>query len=292
MSDTTAKISLRKLSKSFPVRSTSQPRRVETLTALHDLTLDVASGEFVTLVGPSGSGKTTLLDVLAGLSTPTTGAVLVDGAAVSGPGHDRAVVFQQYALFPWRTALANVTFGLEGVSVAGTRLGRRAREERARRFLSLVGLAGFEERYPHELSGGMKQRVAIARSLAYEPDILLMDEPFAALDAQTREQLQDELLRIWVATGKTVVFITHDIDEAVYLGQRVVVLSARPGRLKAVVDARFPGKDAERRASADVRSDPEFVARRHEIWALLHGTEDATTTPTTAPTGTRERNAI
>ncbi|HEV7185072.1 MAG TPA: ABC transporter ATP-binding protein [Leifsonia sp.] len=274
MSEQTAKISLRHLGKSFPVRSSAQPRRTETLTALDDLTLDVAPGEFVTLVGPSGSGKTTLLDLLAGLAAPTTGAVLVDGSAITGPGHDRAVVFQQYALFPWRTALANVTFGLEGVKVGGERLNRRARDERARRFLSLVGLDGFEDRYPHELSGGMKQRVAIARSLAYEPGILLMDEPFAALDAQTREQLQDELLRIWAATGKTVVFITHDIDEAVYLGQRVVVLSARPGRLKAVVDVQFPGKAAERRANADVRSDPEFVSRRHEIWALLHGGAD------------------
>ena len=208
----TAKISLRHLGKSFPVRSTARQSAGEPLVALEGLTLDVAPGEFVTLVGPSGSGKTTLLDLLAGLSAPTTGAVLVDGRPVAGPGHDRAVVFQQYALFPWRTALANVTFGMEGVTVGGTRLNRRARDARARRFLSIVGLAGFEDRYPHELSGGMKQRVAIARSLAYEPDILLMDEPFGALDAQTREQLQDELLRIWAETGKTVVFITHDID--------------------------------------------------------------------------------
>jgi NitT/TauT family transport system ATP-binding protein len=171
------------------------------------------------------------------------------------------VVFQQYALFPWRTASANVSIGLENKG-----LSRKQRAEAASRYLDQVGLAGFEDRYPHELSGGMKQRVAIARSLAYEPDILLMDEPFAALDAQTREQLQDELLRIWKATGKTIVFITHGIDEAVYLGQRVAVLSARPGRLKAVVDIDIPDRDGD----ADVRSHPSFVEHRHQVWSLLH----------------------
>ena len=231
------------------------------LTALKDLSLHVPRGEFLTLVGPSGSGKTTLLDLLGGLSRPTSGRVLVDGREVTGPGLDRGIVFQQYALFPWRTTLANVTFGLEQQG-----LSRRERTERARENLALVGLEGFEDRYPHELSGGMKQRVAIARSLAYRPGILLMDEPFAALDAQTREQLQDELLRIWRATGTTVVFITHGIEEAVYLGQRVAVLSSRPGRLKALVDIDL----GDRESATDLRSDPEFVAYRHEIWTLLH----------------------
>ena len=270
---TTTKITLRNVGKTFPVRqSKGTIHPTDTLTALTGVSLDIASGEFLTLVGPSGSGKSTLLDLLAGLSTPTTGDLLVDGIPITGPGQDRSVVFQQYALFPWRTALANVAFGLEGTPVNGVRLSRRERLERARENLALVGLAGFEDRYPHELSGGMKQRVAIARSLAYEPDILLMDEPFGALDAQSREQLQDELLRIWAATGKTIVFITHDIDEAVYLGERVAVLSARPGRLRAIVDARFPGKERDRATRTDVRSDPEFVARRHEIWSLLHET--------------------
>jgi NitT/TauT family transport system ATP-binding protein len=231
------------------------------LTALQDVTLEVPQGQFLTLVGPSGSGKTTLLDLLGGLSRPTSGQVIVDGAEVTGPGLDRGIVFQQYALFPWRTALANVTFGLERQG-----LSRRERTGRAREYLTLVGLAGFEDRYPHELSGGMKQRVAIARSLAYRPGILLMDEPFAALDAQTREQLQDELLRIWAATGTTVVFITHGIDEAVYLGQRVAVLSSRPGRLKAVIDIDLGDRGDVR----DLRSDPRFVRYRHEIWGLLH----------------------
>ena len=229
------------------------------LTALDDVSLDVADGTFLSLVGPSGSGKSTLLDLLGGLTTPTSGEVLIDGEPVRGPGLDRGVVFQQYALFPWRTARANVEFGLEGGP-----LGKRQRAERAREYLSLVGLSGFEDRYPHELSGGMKQRVAIARSLAYDPAVLLMDEPFAALDAQTREQLQDELLRIWRRTGKTIVFITHGIDEAVYLGQRVAVLTSRPGRLKAVVDVELGDR------SGDVRSDPAFGRQRHRLWELLH----------------------
>jgi NitT/TauT family transport system ATP-binding protein len=234
---------------------------------LDGISLDVAPGEFLTLVGPSGSGKTTLLDILAGLTKPDTGQVLVDGNPVTGPGKDRAVVFQQYALFPWRTASANVSFGLEGTGAGGKRLTRKERAEKAREYLELVGLAGFEDRYPHELSGGMKQRVAIARSLAYEPDILLMDEPFAALDAQTREQLQDELLRIWRTTGKTIIFITHGIDEAVYLGQRVAVLSSRPGRLKELVNVELGDRNGEE----DVRSGAAFVEHRHKVWSLLHG---------------------
>ncbi len=229
------------------------------LTALDDVSLDVADGTFLSLVGPSGSGKSTLLDLLGGLTTPTSGEILIDGEPVRGPGLDRGVVFQQYALFPWRTARANVEFGLESGP-----LGKRQRAERAREYLALVGLSGFEDRYPHELSGGMKQRVAIARSLAYDPAVLLMDEPFAALDAQTREQLQDELLRIWRRTGKTIVFITHGIDEAVYLGQRVAVLTSRPGRLKAVVDIDLGDR------TGDVRSDPAFGRQRHRLWELLH----------------------
>jgi NitT/TauT family transport system ATP-binding protein len=249
----TAKISFQHVSKVFRTRGTE-------LTALDDITFDVHSGEFVVLVGPSGCGKSTLLDLLGGLAEPTSGRILVDGVPVTGPGLDRGIVFQQYALFPWRTAQGNVEFGLEAKGVP-----RRERIERARHFLDLVGLSGFHDRYPHELSGGMKQRVAIARSLAFDPDVLLMDEPFAALDAQTRESLQDELLRIWEKTGKTVVFITHGIEEAVYLGQRVAVLTSRPGRIKQLIDIPL----ASRTAAEDLRSDPVFVKHRHEIWALL-----------------------
>jgi NitT/TauT family transport system ATP-binding protein len=249
----TAKISLRGVGKAFPTRGGE-------VTALTDVNIDVASGQLLVLVGPSGCGKSTLLDLVGGLSRPTSGEVLLDGRPVTGPGLDRGVVFQQYALYPWRTAQANVEFGLEGKGIA-----RRERRDRARHFLDLVGLSGFADRYPHELSGGMKQRVAIARSLAFDPDVLLMDEPFAALDAQTRDSLQDELLRIWQQTGKTIVFITHGIDEAVYLGQRVAVMTSRPGRIKQIIDIPLES----RTAAEDLRSAPEFARYRHEIWALL-----------------------
>ncbi|MBO3746433.1 ABC transporter ATP-binding protein [Streptosporangiaceae bacterium NEAU-GS5] len=246
-------IEIRNVRKAFEVRGVGRP-----FVAVEDVTLDVAAGEFLTLVGPSGCGKSTLLDLIAGLTSPTSGAILVGGTPISGPGLDRGIVFQQYALFPWRTALANIAFGLEAKAVP-----KRERLERARHFLALVGLDGFGDRYPHELSGGMRQRVAIARSLAFDPDVLLMDEPFAALDAQTRETLQEELLRIWEKTGKTIVFITHGIDEAVVLGQRVAVMTSRPGRIKAVVDVALDSR------SEDLRADPEFGAYRHHIWNLL-----------------------
>jgi NitT/TauT family transport system ATP-binding protein len=235
-----------------------QPTR---FTALDGIDLEIAAGEFVVLVGPSGCGKSTLLDLLGGLTRPTGGRILMDGVPVTGPGLDRGIVFQQYALLPWRTAQGNVEFGLEATGVP-----RRERGARAREFLNLVGLSGFEDRHPHELSGGMRQRVGIARSLAYDPDVLLMDEPFGALDAQTRESLQDELLRIWQRTGKTVVFITHGIEEAVYLGQRVAVMTSRPGRIKQIVPVTFDS----RTHTDDLRSSPEFARYRHEIWSLLH----------------------
>ncbi|MFD8888252.1 ABC transporter ATP-binding protein [Streptomyces erythrochromogenes] len=246
-------------------------------TALDGIDLEIQSGEFLVVVGPSGCGKSTLLDLLGGLSTPTAGRILLDGKPVTGPGLDRGIVFQQYALLPWRTALGNVEFGLEATGVP-----RRERKARAREFLDLVGLTGFEDRHPHQLSGGMRQRVAIARSLAYDPDVLLMDEPFAALDAQTRESLQDELRRIWQRTGKTVVFITHGIEEAVYLGQKVAVMTSRPGRIKEIVPVAFgerPGTGtgigtgtgtAIGPQGEELRSSPEFARYRHEIWTLLH----------------------
>ncbi|MGI5348199.1 ABC transporter ATP-binding protein [Streptomyces sp. CA-250714] len=245
--------------KTFPVRAARGA--TGSFTALQDITLDIAPGEFSVLVGPSGCGKSTLLDLLGGLTRPTTGRVLLDGKPVTGPGRDRGTVFQQYALLPWRTARGNVEFGLEAAGVP-----RRERAARAAEFLSLVGLDGFADRHPHELSGGMRQRVAIARSLAYDPDVLLMDEPFGALDAQTRESLQDELLRIWQRTGKTVVFITHSIDEAVLLGRRVTVLTSRPGRVKESV----PIDLGSRTGADDPRSSPEFAGYRHRVWELLH----------------------
>ncbi|SIR64592.1 ABC transporter ATP-binding protein [Williamsia sterculiae] len=258
MSDaqTHAKISLRNVTKSFPDRA-----RGTSLTALDDISIDVAAGEFVTLVGPSGCGKSTLLDLVGGLSTPTSGEVRLDGELITGPGLDRGIVFQQYALFPWRTAQANVEFGLEAKG-----LRKRDRADRAREVLELVGLAAFANRYPHELSGGMKQRVAIARSLAYEPEVLLMDEPYAALDAQTRELLQVELRSIWERTATTVLFITHGIEEAIFLGQRVLIMTSRPGRVKEALEIDLGEVDL----STDVRSSPEFVRYRSRVWESLH----------------------
>jgi NitT/TauT family transport system ATP-binding protein len=256
---TSVKISFQQVRKEFVVRGEGGGP-ADRFTALEDITLDVRPGEFLALVGPSGCGKSTLLDLLGGLTAPTSGRILLDGRPIEGPARDRGIVFQQYALFPWRTAAQNVEFGLD---IAG--LKARQRREIARHYLDLVGLTAFAERYPHELSGGMKQRVAIARSLAYDPEVLLMDEPFAALDAQTRETLQGELLRIWCATGKTIIFITHGIDEAVVLGQRVAVMTSRPGRIKHVVEI----PEALRNETEDVRSLPEFGPVRHEVWSLL-----------------------
>ena len=257
------KIRFEQVRKDFAVRGgAGGPSRH--FTALDDVTFNVTAGEFLTLVGPSGCGKSTLLDLLGGLTLPSSGRILLDGKPISGPARDRGVVFQQYALFPWRTALSNIEFGLE---VAG--VGRRERLEQAAHYLELVGLSAFAKRYPHELSGGMKQRVAIARSLAYGPEVLLMDEPFAALDAQTRESLQTELLRIWRQTRKTIVFITHGIDEAIVLGQRVAIMSTRPGRIKHIVDI-----PAELHSETeDVRSLALFGKTRHEIWTRLRDEE-------------------
>ena len=216
------------------------------------MSLSVEDGEFVCIVGPSGCGKTTLLNIVAGLEKPTKGEVLIDGKPVTGPGPDRVVVFQEYALFPWRTVLGNVEFGLE---IAG--VPKKERREIALRYIRLVGLSGFENRYPHELSGGMKQRVALARALVMNPKVLLMDEPFGALDAQTRNIMQAELLRIWQATGKTILFVTHSIMEAVYFADRVVVLTARPGRVKRIfkVNLERPRK----------KGSPEFMEVRNAI---------------------------
>jgi NitT/TauT family transport system ATP-binding protein len=261
-------ITLDGVGQSFLVRG-DDDRQLREFVALDGVDLEIDAGEFLTLVGPSGCGKSTVLDLVSGLTKPTTGVITVDGRPVTGPGLDRSVVFQQYTLLPWRTARGNVEFALEAAGV-----GKRDRARRALAYLDLVGLGEFANRYPHELSGGMKQRVAIARSLSYEPGVLLMDEPFGALDAQTRERLQEELLQIWRRTGTTVVFITHDIEEAVFLGQRVAVMSSRPGRIKEVIDIDL---DKELAEDQDVRATPAFASYRHRIWSLLR--EQALHTP-------------
>ncbi len=224
--------------------------------ALQPVGLEIAAGEFVSLLGPSGCGKSSLLRMIAGLSTPSGGSIRVLGNRVEGPGPERAVVFQDYALFPWMTVQANVEFGLEA-----RRVPARTRETAARRLLTLVGLRDFCERYPHELSGGMRQRVSIARALAVEPELLLMDEPFGALDAQTRSVMQSELLRIWEAERKTVVFVTHSVDEALFLSDKIVVMTARPGRIKAVIEL-----DAPR--PRDLTAD-DMIAAKRRILSLL-----------------------
>lgn len=256
-----SRIELRDVGQTFLVRG-DEDRQLREFVALQGLSIDISAGEFTTLVGPSGCGKSTVLDLIAGLAKPSTGTLTIDGRPIIGPGLDRSVVFQQYTLLPWRTARANIEFALE----AKGGLSKAERAERAETYLELVGLSEFGGRYPHELSGGMKQRVAIARSLSYEPEVLLMDEPFGALDAQTRERLQEELISIWQRTGTTVVFITHDIDEAVFLGQRVAVMSTRPGGIKKVVHIDL---DRALATDRDVRATAEFAAYRHQIWTLL-----------------------
>jgi len=256
-----SRIDLHDVRQTFWVRGEDDNRQHE-FVALESLDLTVEAGDFLTLVGPSGCGKSTVLDLISGLSRPTAGTVSVNGVEITGPGLDRSVVFQQYTLLPWRTAQANVEFALE----AKGGLTKRQRAERARECLDLVGLAEFAGRLPSELSGGMKQRVAIARSLSYEPGVLLMDEPFGALDAQTREHLQEELLQIWRRTGTTIVFITHDIEEAVFLGQRVAVMTSRPGRVTEVIDVDL---DKSHAGEEDIRATAEFADYRHRIWSLL-----------------------
>jgi len=200
------------------------------VTALIDINLEIQEGEFICLLGPSGCGKSTLLKIIAGLIPASSGRITIDGKPINGPGPERAVVFQDYALFPWMTVRDNIEFGLEARKLAPA-----ARKEISTKLLRTVGLSDFADRFPHHLSGGMKQRVSIARALAVNPSLLLMDEPFGALDAQTRQTLQNELLRIWREYRKTVIFVTHSIEEAIYLSDRIVVMTARPGRIKEVV---------------------------------------------------------
>jgi NitT/TauT family transport system ATP-binding protein len=229
--------------------------------ALDDINLEVADGEFVAVVGPSGCGKTTLLNILAGLLPYREGVVEVDGVRVEGPGPDRGVVFQEHAILPWRSVARNIGHGLE---LRG--MPRPERERRVNDFIRLVGLTGFEDRYPHELSGGMKQRCAVARTLCADPAVMLMDEPFAAVDAQTRITLQEELIRIAIATRKTILFITHAVDEAAFLGDRCFVFSRRPGRLREIVTIDIP---REKRVWQDMMANPEFVRARDRILTLV-----------------------
>jgi NitT/TauT family transport system ATP-binding protein len=253
MAQTMPKISFDGVSRVFPLRG-------QDFVALDEVSLDIADREFVTVVGPSGCGKSTLLNIAAGLLEPTGGCAYVDGAPVDGVGPERGVIFQQYALFPWLTVRKNVEFGLQiaGVPKAG-------RHEIAEHFIELVGLSQFADALPKTLSGGMRQRCAIARAYAVNPKVLLMDEPFGALDALTRVQLQDQLLQTWSQEQRTVMFITHDVEEAVYLANRVVVMAARPGRIFEVIDVDLPYPRTEQ-----MRLSEHFAEIRNRVWQAVY----------------------
>jgi NitT/TauT family transport system ATP-binding protein len=235
------------------------------VTALDGIDLAIEPHEFVTIVGPSGCGKSTLLYLIGGFLTPTEGEILFHGAPIRGPGPERGIVFQRYSLFPWLTVAGNIGFGLEEQGVP-----RGERDRLIREHLKLVHLEGLERRYPRELSGGMQQRVAIAQTLACRPEVLLMDEPFGALDAQTRRILQDELRRIWRRDTKTVLFVTHDVEEAVALGTRIVVMAARPGRIKEVITRGFDVDEGD-----EFEADPAFVALKLHVWRSVKEEVDA-----------------
>ncbi|ELY96852.1 ABC transporter ATP-binding protein [Natrialba taiwanensis] len=232
----------------------------ERTTAIEDFSVTVPSGEFLGVVGPSGCGKSTLLYLVAGFLEQTTGTIAVDSDPIDGPGTDRGVVFQDYALFPWRTVMGNVTYGLEEKGV-----GKEKRQATAQRFIDMMDLDGFEDKYPKELSGGMKQRVALARTLAYDPKILLMDEPFGALDQPLRESLQDHLIDIWRELEKTVIFITHDVEEAVYLSERVLIMTRHPGTKKTTVNIEL---DRTQPREELVLSD-EYTTTKNDVWQSL-----------------------
>jgi len=243
------------------------------VTALQDINFQVHRREFVCVLGPSGCGKSTLIRLLAGLDQPTSGRILLDGKEVSGPGPDRGMVFQGYTLFPWRTVTANVMFGLQMRGMDDNQAQREARQ-----WIDLVGLGHCQDSYPIQLSGGMKQRVAIARALANNPRILLMDEPFGALDAQTRAQMQHHLLQIWKNVDVTILFITHDLDEAIYLADRILVLKAHPGRVHELIEVPVP-----RPRSPGQFNTPEFLATKQRLEALIHPPVAATATSESLP---------
>jgi NitT/TauT family transport system ATP-binding protein len=235
-----------------------RPPRGREVLALDEVSLSVQNREFVALLGPSGCGKSTLLYLIGGFLPVEKGTIVTDGQPVTGPGPDRGIVFQHFALFPWKTVRHNILYGLERQGMP-----KDEREKRAMDYIEMVGLHGFEDSYPSQLSGGMRQRCAIARTLAFDPKILLMDEPFGALDAQTRGLMQRELLAIWQRSPMTVLFVTHDVQEAVYLADRVAVMSARPGRIKTIVDTKFDKNDP------DIFKNKFFVEKVDEIWNLI-----------------------
>jgi NitT/TauT family transport system ATP-binding protein len=239
------------------VKKVYNPEKKNPVLAIERLDLEVREDEFLAIVGPSGCGKSTFLYMVAGFLDVTEGEIMVDGKVVSGPGPDRGIVFQHFALFPWKTTLGNIMYGLEE-----QKMPKAEREAVARKHIDMVKLKGFENHYPSQLSGGMKQRVAIARTLAFDPEVLLMDEPFGALDAQTRGVMQEELLGIWSSRKKTVLFVTHDVREAVYLADRVVIMTARPGTIKEIVETRFQGYGS----TEDVLESAEFARKTHRIW--------------------------
>ena len=238
---------------------TFKSARGGTVQALEDLSLSVKKGSFVSLIGPSGCGKSTFLRVVDGLIKPDSGELRINSRVVDGPGPDRALVFQDFGLLPWRSVLGNIEFGLEAKGKP-----KAERVSLAKKYIELVGLLGFENHYPHELSGGMRQRVGIARALAADPDILLMDEPFASVDAQTREAMQSELLEIWGKDKKTVVFVTHSIEEAIYLSDKVILITARPGRVSNIIDI-----DIARPRGYETRTSGRFQELRLDIWNIL-----------------------
>jgi len=256
VTEMSAKLVLRDIKKTFFKEDGNEVVGIEVLGGIN---LSVAKGEFVSIIGPSGCGKSTLLRIIDGLIQPDEGRVLVDNRVVTTPGTDRAVVFQYFGLYPWRSVLRNVEFGLELKKVPAAERRNIALEN-----IAQVGLRGFENHYPHELSGGMRQRVGFARALSLNPDIILMDEPFSSVDEQTRELLQEQLLELWSVTKKTVVFITHSIDEAVYMADRVIVMGARPGRIVEEINV-----DLERPRSAAVRAQPKFGEIRGYAWEVL-----------------------
>ena len=259
-------LELNQISKQYRRATGRGAGKDQAFRALDPTTISIEEGEFVTIVGPSGCGKTTLLKIVQGLVPPTTGERIVEGRPVIGPSPSVATVFQSAALFPWFNVLLNVRFGLDCAGLRKTEAEARAQEEIAR-----VGLAGFEKQFPHELSGGMQQRVNLARAMAVSPKVLLLDEPYAALDPQTRDDMQAELLRIWDLSRKTVLMITHQIDEAVYLSDRVLVMSPRPGRIVADV-----GIDLPRPRGLEVKHTPEFQQQVDDIWRKLRAVEQET----------------
>jgi NitT/TauT family transport system ATP-binding protein len=257
LNESNSLVEIQGVSKSF--HKTVKEHTTE-IKALADVSLAVRENEFISIIGPSGCGKTTLLKMIDGLIPYDSGRILIGGKQITAPGPDRAVVFQAFALLPWRTVLANVEFSLEL-----RRLRKEDRTKTARDYLRRVGLADFENHYPHELSGGMQQRAGLARALAVNPSILLMDEPFGAVDAQTRQLLQEELLELWQGERKTVIFITHSMDEAVYLSDRVVIMTPRPGTVAEILDVPLPRP----RVSEAVRRDGKFVDLTNYIWESL-----------------------